>query len=438
MKNKALLGVIGLVVVACGALVAFAAWKILKRPRAGSGVAGRISRDASVVVTVDFRQLRAWQPAARVHEMFTRPAPDATEAQRDLARRYQELTQHCGFDLWQKSDGVTVGVEREVIEGRNQSAIAGFFDGTFSQPEADRCLRYVASLDQRTMTSTKVGRHDVLTPLRAGEQPTPRSTQLTLLPGSVLVTESSYTQRALAVLDGDAPALASDAPLTSMLGRLGQGVFLGAAADVALLRSRQQRSFDELVDDLVRAHPGAPDLALLRQARVGGASLAVVNGSLTAMVRVEEPSAANAQSLSRACDAVLRQRRGDVQEALRNARQSQQFMRLALGSVEGMGERFRKVDEAATVLEALVNQVQCRAEGGDAVMALTATQAQVTSVQQGITAFGEIMAEASRMNPLGGLLGGQRGGGIELGAPGIGLPAPQVPGLTPPLQAPTP
>ena len=54
MKNKALFGVIGLVVVACGALVAFAAWKILKRPSAGAGVAGRISRDAAGVVIAAF------------------------------------------------------------------------------------------------------------------------------------------------------------------------------------------------------------------------------------------------------------------------------------------------------------------------------------------------------------------------------------------------
>ncbi len=116
-------------------------------------------------------------------------------------------------------------------------------------------------------------------------------------------------------------------------------------------------------------------------------------------------------------------------------------MRLTLGSLEGMTERFRKVDDAATVLEALIAQVHCRAEGSDAVIALTATQAQVTSVQQGVTAFGEIMSEASRMNPLGGLFGGarQQGGLPELGTPGgINIPtAPLLDRGAPTLQAPT-
>jgi hypothetical protein len=421
VKNKALFGVIGLVVVACGALVAFAAWKILKRPRAGAGVAGRISRDAAGVVIADFRNVRAWQPATRLHDLLARPAADASEAQREFGQRYQEVTQNCGFDPWAKADTITVGIERSVVEGRDQSAIAGFVDGTFTQAEAERCLRYLATREHRTLASTQVGRHAVLTPLREGEQPTPRSTQFTLMPNTVMVSESSYTQRALAVLDGDSPALAADAPLSSMVTRLGAGVFLGGAADLAELRSRQQRTVDGMIDDLVRANPQAPDLALLRQARTGGASLAVVNGGLTAMVRVEEPAAANATSLARALELVVQQRRGDVQEALRNARQSQQFLRLTLGSAEGMAERFRKVDEAAAVLEALTNQVQCRAEGNDAVVSLAATQAQVTSVQQGITAFAEIMAEASRMNPLGGLLGGGRRqqGAPELNAPGL-------------------
>lgn len=441
VKNKALFGLIGVVVVVCGALVAFAAWKILKRPKTGGGVAGRISRDAAVVVVADFRNVRSWEPATRVHDMLARPASDATEAQRDLARRYTELQQSCGFDPWAKTDAVTVGVERSLIEGQNQSAVTGLIDGTFTQPEVERCLRYLASRDQRTLASTQVNRHTVLTPLRAGEQPSARSTQMTLLPGAVMVTEQSYTQRALAVIDGDSPALAADAPLTTMLGRLGQGVFLASSADLALLRSRQQRTVDGAIDDLVRAHPQAPDLALLRQARIGGASLAVLNGSLTAMVRVEEPTAANAQSVARALEAVIEQHRGEATGALRDARQSQQLLRLTLGSLEGMSERFRKVDDAATVLEALIGQVHCRAEGNDAVIALTATQAQVTSVQQGVTAFGEIMSEASRMNPLGGLFGGgrQQGGLPELGAPGgINIPtAPLLDRGAPTLQAPT-
>ena len=433
MKNKALLGVISLVVVACGALVAFAAWKILKRPHAGSGVAGRISRDASVLVVADFRNVRAWEPATRLHDQLLRAPNDATEAQRDVARRYTEMVQNCGFDPWQKTSAVTVGVERAAIEGRDQSTFAALIDGTFTNAEVDRCARYLAGLDRRTLTQSQVGRHTVLTPLRSGEQIAPSSAQFTVMPGTVLATQSSYTQRALAVIDGEAPALAANAPLATMLGRLGQGVFLGATADLAELRSRQQRTVDETIDDLVRAHPQAPDLALLRQARIGGVALAMLNGSLTATVRVEEPSAANAQAVARAVETVIDAHRGEAQGALRDARQSQQFLRLAVGSQPGMADRFRKVDDAATVLEGLIAQVHCRPDGNDAVVTLTATQAQVTSVQQGATAFGEIMAEASRMNPLGGLFGrgSSNGGPLEDRAPGLNLPVPQ-------LQAPTP
>ncbi len=323
-------------------------------------------------------------------------------------------------------------VERAAIEGRDQSTVVGLIDGTFNNAELDRCARYLANLDHRTMTPSQVGRHTVQTPLRSGELIAPSTMQFAFLPGTVLATQSSYTQRALAVIDGDSPALASDAPLATMLGRLGQGVFLGATADLAELRSRQQRTVDSAIDDLVRAHPQAPDLALLRQARIGGAALAMLNGSLTATVRVEEPTGANAQAVARAVESVIEAHRGEAQGALRDARQSQQFLRLTVGSLPGMSERFRKVDDAATVLEGLIAQVHCRAEGNDAVVSLTATQAQVTSVQQGVTAFGEIMSEASRMNPLGGLFGGNRNGGpLEDRGPGLNLPVPQ-------LQAPAP
>jgi acetyl-CoA acetyltransferase len=91
-------------------------------------VAGRISRDAAGVVIADFRNVRSWQPATRLHDLLARPAADASEAQREFGQRYQEVTQNCGFDPWAKADTVTVGIERSVVDGRDQSAIAGFVD----------------------------------------------------------------------------------------------------------------------------------------------------------------------------------------------------------------------------------------------------------------------------------------------------------------------
>ena len=175
MKKNVLVGVIGLVVAACAGLVGFAAWKILKRPQVGSGVVGRISRDAAVLVVADFRNVRGWQPAQQLRDTLRNPAPDAPRMQRELADRYREAVQNCGFDPWDKSNGITVGVERSVIEGRDQSSIAGFIDGTFTQAEVERCIGYLVGRDQRTNAATEVRHHRVLTPLRQGEQVGPRS-----------------------------------------------------------------------------------------------------------------------------------------------------------------------------------------------------------------------------------------------------------------------
>lgn len=429
MKNKVLYAVIGGVFAVCAAVLGYAAWKIYRRPKAGGAVAGRVSRDAVVVATLDLRQVRAWQPASSLHDTLRRPSENASETLRDVSRRYAELVRNCGFEPWQKVDAVALGVERSVVAATDQSAVAAFVDGTYTAAEAERCLRWLATQDRSTVTTTTVGRHAVHSVVRQGEQPGPRATQFTPLPGTTLVTQGQYTQRALAVVDGDAPALASDAPIARMMTRLGATTFLGAAADLAELRARQARTVDQAVDQLVQQHPTAPDLALLRQARVGGLSMAVVNNGLAVTLRAEEPTAANAEALSRALTTVIQQHRGEVQEAIRNARQSQQIMRFTVGTVPGMTERFERMDEGFTALEQVTNQVAARAEASDAIVAMTVTQPQITALQNAFRAFGEIMAEASR-NPLGGILGGGgmgRGGGLQLGVPGLTPPAPEQP-----------
>jgi hypothetical protein len=425
VKSKVLIGVIGAVFVVCAGVFAFAAWKIMKRPRAGGGLAGRVSRDAIVIGSLDLRQVRAWQPALDARDALTRPPQSAAAMQREAAEKYAEFVRNCGIDPWQKLDTVSIAVERSAVAGTDNSAVVGFADGTFTQVDADRCIRWIATQSNRTIAPTTVSGHTVLTPVRQGQQPEGREAQYTLLGNSVMATEPRYTQRALAVLDGSSPSLAADAPLNQMMRRLGPTVFLGGAADVAELRARQARTADEVIDNLVRQNPTAPDLALLRQARMGGFGLAVVANNLSVAVRVEVPTAANAQSLTGACTTVVNARRTEALQALRQAKQAQAMMRLTVGAVAGMAERFAALDRGFDAGEQVLNQLACRTEGSDAVLAVTVTQPQITSLQSAIRAFSEVMAEASRLNPLGGMFGGGRQGGPSLGGPGgIELPVP--------------
>ena len=430
MKSKVLIAVIGAVFVVCAGVFAFAAWKIMKRPRAGGGLAGRVSRDAIIIGSLDLRQVRGWQPALDARDALTRPPQGAAAMQREAAEKYAEFVRNCGIDPWQKLDTVSVSVERSAVAGTDNSAIAAFADGTFTQPDADRCIRWIATQSNRTIAPSTVNGHTVLTPVRQGQQPDGREGQFTLLGNTVLATEQRYTQRALAVLDGSSPSLAADAPLNQMMRRLGPTVFLGGAADVAELRARQARTADEVIDDLVRANPTAPDLALLRQARMAGFGLSVVANNLQVAARVEVPTAANAASLTGACTTVLNARRTEALQALRQAKAAQGMMRMTVGAVGGMAERFAALDRGFDAGEQVLNQLACRAEASDAVLAVTVTQPQITSLQNALRAFSEVMNEVNRMNPMGGIFGGGRQGGVpSLGGPGgLELPLP-APGL---------
>ncbi len=421
MKSKFLIAIIGAVFAVCAGVFGYAAWRVLRRPRAGAGLAGRVSRDAVIIGSFDLRQVRAWQPALDARDALTRPPATAARAQREAAEKYADFVRNCGIDPWQKLDAVQVAADRAAIAGTDSSTVVAFVDGTFAQPDADRCIRWLATQSQRVIAPTAVAGHTVLTPVRQGEQPSARDTQFTLLGNSVMVTEQRYTERAVAVVERNAPALADDAPLSQMMRRLGATTFLGAAADVAELRARQARTADEAIDTLVRANPGAPDLALLRQARVGGFGLAVVSNNLAVTLRVEEPTAANAQALANACTTAVNARRSEALQALRQAKQAQGIMRITVGAAGGMAERFAAIDRGFDAGEQVLNQVACRAEGSDAILGLTVTQPQITALQNALRAFSEVMEEAQRNNPLGGLLGGGRGG-PTLEAPTLGGP----------------
>lgn len=434
VKNRVLFVVFAGVFAVCAAVFGYAAWKILKRPRVGSGVAGRVSRDAVLVANIDLRQVRGWQPAITLQERLSRPGDGASEMQREVARRYTEFRQNCGFDPWQKVDTMTMGVERSVLAATDASSVVTFLDGTYAQADAERCIRWIAREANRTIATSTVAGRTVLTPSRQSDNASEHPPQFTLLPGSTMVTDDRYTARALGVLDGNTPSLGAAAPLTQMMSRLGATTFVSIAADLAEFRARQAHTIDGYIDEIVRQNPNAPDLALLRQARIGGLGLAVDNNALAVSVRVEEPSAGDAQRLTTACTTVLQARRPQLLEALQNAKQSQGMMRITLGVLGNMAERFDRIDAAFNAAEQVVNQLACRGAAQDAMLAVSITQPQLTSLQNGVTAFGEIMAEASRLNPLGGLLGGGglggAGGGFG-GAPGgplLDRGAPEQPG----------
>lgn len=429
MKRQFLIAILGAVFLVCVGVFGFAAWRVLRRPRAGGGLAGRISRDAIVVGTLDLRQVRAWQPALDARDALTRPPQGAPRPQREAAEKYAEFVRNCGIDPWQKLDAIHLAAERAAIAGTDSSALVAFVDGTFAQPDADRCIRWIAAQSQRTVAPSTVSGHTVLTPVRQGEAPSGRDTQFTLLGNSVMVTEQRYTSRALAVVAGDAPALPRDAPIQQMMRRLGPTVFLGVSADVAELRARQVRTADEAVDALLRAHPNAPDLTLLRQARTGAFGLAVVANDLAATARLELPTAANAQALAAACTTVVDARREEAIQMLRQARQAQGIMRATVGALGAMAERFAAIDRGFDTGEQVLRQLTCRAEGTDTVLALTVTTAQITTLNRALRAFIEVMEEAQRVNPLGGVLNGNVPGlgTPSLGGPGLRLPVPALP-----------
>lgn len=427
MKNKTPLVVIGALVFACFGLLAYAGYTIFKRSKGGSAsVAGRISRDAFLVANFDAAQLRRWQPANSFHDMLRHPAPGATNTNRELARMYEELIQNCGFVPWEKVNGVTLGVERSVAEGHNQSAIALFVDGTYTHVEAERCLTYLVQRDHQTLSAAQLSGHRVLTATRSGASATPDSTQFAQLTGSTLVAPQQYMVRALAVVDGHSPALASDSPLSRMMTRVGSAVILGAAVDLAELRSRQAQTVDGYINDLAQANPQAPDLILLRQARIGGFSMAVLNGAVTLSTRIEVPTPANAQALATALGVAITRNKAQLLEGIEDVRRQRQIFQATLSMVPGMTEKFNQVDAAFTAVTQVLNQITTRGDENDAVVALNATQPQVTAIQDGVRAFSEIAAELSRRNPLDAIMRGA--GGMQGGAPSIpGLPEPAMP-----------
>lgn len=434
MKNRTLFGVIGAVVVLClGALIGTAIYLVKKRP-SGNTLTGRISQDAALVVNIDVAQARAWPVLNTLRNHITAPPSPENEARNEIARQYRDLQAGCGFDPWQKLERLNIGVERAVLAGRNQSAWVAFLDGGFTTPEAQRCVTWIAQRDHQVLTPEQVRSRTVHTIARDGQRVTPGTTQMALLDHTALFTARENMDHALAVIDGEQPALAAASPLAGMMSRLARPALLSAVVDIETLRAQNEHTVDEAINDLVRSNPTLPDLNLLRQARTGGLSLTVVGGAVNLTTRAELPSPPLAASLSRALASLIQNRREEVLSLLRDAQSSQSFLSALLGNTPGFAEKFSQIEAGFAAARGVIGQVQAQADGKDVVLTVPATQAQAVAIEAAVRAWTDVAAEMSRRNPLPNIFGrpGENNPAQGTGLPG-GLRMPTDPNLTPPL-----
>ena len=422
VNKKPLLAVIGVVVLVCVAGLAWTAWHITHGRPSGTARASRLPHDAFLVVTVDMAQARAWPTAASLRNTLAAPGADASPGTQDAARRYQEVISHCGFDPWQKVDGLSLGVDRTVLAGRSEADLATFIDGSFTTEQARQCLTWVATQNHRQVTPGEVSHHPVLTSVRDGAAGQ-RTQQFALLDHTVMFADQTYMAHALAVVDGAAPGLPADSTLTRMLERLGPSNLVNAMVDVTAVRAQNARDIDSAVDTLVHDNPTAPNLVLLKQVQTGGLAVRGGNNAVTVTARLDLPDGGAAGTLTAALNSLVTARRGDLGQAIDQAQASvtqMQAMMALGGSNTDLSRQFQQAGQGFAAVRQVLNQIHVAADGRTSVVTVDFTPQQVSALDAGVRAMAEIVAEVSHsMRGFPGMQQPERSPGAGPAVPGL-------------------
>lgn len=399
MNSNSLKATIGVIVLLCAAALVGTAVFLRKR-HAGqnSARAGRLGPATFVIGQIDVAQMRSWSITNTLHRRFATPGEAQGRAMVENARHYQEMVTNCGFDPYDRVTGLVIGADRTALAGTNPNALAVFMDGRFTPAEVTRCVTWIAQQDHATVATSQLRGHTLLAS-NSGTGTPGHGAQFALLDGTVLGSDQSYMPTALAVADGAQPGLAADSPLNVMLSRLGSGNMANVVVDIAAVRAQNQHDADDAVDEAVRNNPTQPNLVLAKQATLGGFGVRVLNNAVTAMARVELPSAQLASQFSSALQGVITARRPDINNMIGEARAGVSSMR-ALGALRGgggdLGPQFDQINAALDVFAALPAQLVVTTDAVQTVVTLPVSAQQVTTLESAVRALGEIIQQGSQ------------------------------------------
>ena len=403
-----MVGVVSVVVVGSLAAVGGTAFWMWRKNRTASNALSRLPPNSFVVGRVEFSQLRAFPPLADLRRTITHPAPGASARETALSRQMQDVVTRCSFDPVDHLRTVFVGADRDLLAGRSTSAwvATGLYD--VAPAQATQCFNAVMGLSHGTVATSSVNGHTVLTPAFRGSTGTARDPAVHFMSGGMVVAEQGYMPNALRFAYQDAPGLSLSSPIAHMMDRLGAQQAIAVAVDVAAIRAQNQQTINEFADDLVRANPGSADLTLARQMETGGAAVSLVGNGVEAVARGEFPSATVARPFTTALQSFWVARKAEILSTISESQQGFGAMRAMAGLAGGRetGERFARIDAGFADARAAVDQLRITQDDRSAVVTLTLTPQQVTTLVNAARAGQELVSDMARMtNGLPGLLG---------------------------------
>ncbi|MBK8697837.1 MAG: hypothetical protein IPN17_37715 [Deltaproteobacteria bacterium] len=417
MNKNVMVGVVGVVVVGSLAAVGGTAFWMWRKNKTSANALSRMPPNSFVVARVELGQFRVFPPFADLRRTITHPAPDASARETALARQMQDVVTRCSFDPVDHVRTVFVGADRDLLAGRSTSAWVATGVHDVTPAKARQCFDAVMGLSQGTTTTTTVNGHTVLTPVLRGSTRTPRDPAVHFMDGSMLVAEQGYMPTALRFAYQEAPGLSSSSSLARMMDRLGAQQAVAVAVDVAAIRTQNQQTVNEFADDLVRANPSSADLTLARQMETGGVAISLVGNGVSALARGEFPSATVARPFTAALQSFWAARKAELLSGIGEAQQGFGAMRAMAGLTGGRdaGERFDRIDAGFGVARAAVDQLRIAQDDRSAVVTLTLTPPQVTTLVNAARAAQQIAADMARMT-----------GGLPEMLGGGSRPAPQA------------
>lgn len=423
-----MVGVVGFVVVGSLAAVGGTAFWMWRKNRAGADGMSRLPPNSFVVARVEVDQLLRFSPMSELRRTVTHPGPGASRAETELARKYQDVVTRCTFDPADRFRTVLVGADRTLLTGRSNNAWVVDAAHNVTPAQATQCLTAMMELAHGSVATTQVNGRAVLTPRFQNQNPSAGDPSVHFMSGSAVAATQSYMPTALGFAYRETPGLDLGGPLPTMMNRLGDRRAITVAVDVAAIRAQNQQTVNEFADTLVRENPNSADLTLARQMQTGGFALGLVDNGVTMVARGEFQSDTVARPFTAALQSVWTARRAEILSTISEAQQGVGAMRAMAGLAGGQnaGERFDRIDAALGVARASVDQVRIAQDGRAAVVTVTLTPAQVTTLVNAAKAAREIASDMSRS--MGGLPGLGGAGQPERTEPqGQGI---RLPGLT--------
>lgn len=397
--NKKTLAALGAAAVVC--VAAFAAVITVKmlKDRPGASAQDALPAGSFVVAKLDFTRARRWSSWNAVKRLLQGGGEDAGAPTDRVQREWRGFVERCGFDPLDRIDRVVAAADRGVLQGRSQNDWMAHATGNITQAQFRQCVERSLQNAGGHLVPATVETREVLTVLGTGDAAGPRALQLHLRERTAMASPTAYMPTALRVAYGQAPQLGGDQALARMLTRLGDSSLV-VVGDVAALRAQNQQTTTELVDELVRSNPNIPDLTLARQVVTGGVGVRTENGAVILTVRAQMANANQGRAFTAAAQALVQARRGQVLESIAGVQSMTQLSRILPG--QNLDNEWRDVDAAFVAVRAIVEHgVSVTQDGDTAVLNITVTSAQVTSLESGVRAVQRVVGSRGSRMPRG-------------------------------------